>query len=88
MGPKRIMGSRLDLSGSRDVIDHVIIPFAICHFLLVVRTPFEPSLLSASVFDIGLATIAKFPPWAGPLNADMQNAGVATFPKSNVFANN
>jgi len=30
------LGSRLDLSGSRDVIGHVIIRFPVDHFLLVV----------------------------------------------------
>jgi len=35
MGPKHYWGHELDLSGSRDVIGHVINPSAICHFLLV-----------------------------------------------------
>jgi len=32
----KLLGSRLDLSGSRDVIGHVIIRLAIGHFLLMV----------------------------------------------------
>ena len=36
MYSKRILGSRLDLSGSRDIIGHATISFPMGHFLLVV----------------------------------------------------
>ena len=32
-----VLGSRLDLSGSRDIIDHVTLRLSIGHFLLLVR---------------------------------------------------
>jgi len=37
IGPRTYRGHDLDLSRSRDVVDHVTIRFAKCHFLLVVH---------------------------------------------------
>jgi len=45
LGSNYIGGHEFDLSGSRDIIDHVSVWFPIGHFLLVVLwNPLEPSL--------------------------------------------
>jgi len=54
------LGSRLDLSESRDVIGHVIIRFPIGHFLLAV---FETESVSSRFRDISHISILRSLVW-------------------------
>jgi len=48
----KLIGITLDLSGSRDVNDHVTIRLAVCHRSFPIGGLLEPSLLCLTVFEI------------------------------------